>query len=963
MVVLLIGFFLFAGLYTDALWYTQLGFQNVLYTEWLTIASLFVVGFVAMAVPVAVTIQLAYRLRPVYAKLTAQLDRYQQVIEPLRRVVMIGLPALIGVFAGVSAAARWQSILLLLHGGTVGTKDPQFKMDIGFYLFALPALHGIVGFASAVLVICGLAAIATSYLYGAIRVAGREVRVSRPARVQIAVTVAVFLVLQAVSLYLDQFTTLYSESTVPNVTGGVFADVNAVIPGRVILAVIALLVALLFVVTAAIGRWRLPLIGSAILVVASIVVGSILPWAMYNLYVKPSEASLERPFIDRAIRATRAAYGVSGVQTKPYDAKTTAEAGALRQDASTTANIRIIDPSVVPQAFTQFQGFKQYYKFAPQTQSLDVDRYTIKGTTQDAVVGVRELYQAGLTSPTAFNNTFVYTHGYGLVAAYGNQRQDDGAPSFFESNIPTSGDLQIKQPRIYFGENSPRFSIVGAPSGAKPIELDYATGSGAGGTQVNNTYDGDGGPSVGNFFNRLVYSIKFSSDQILLSTTGVNSRSQILYDRNPITRVQKVAPYLTTDQDPYPSVVDGRIVWIVDGFTTSTTYPYSSLQSLSGALANSNSAVAPYATDQINYIRNSVKATVDAYSGKVTLYAWDTQDPLLRAWTRVFPASVRPLSDMTGELMSHVRYPEDLFRVQRAILGRYHVQDAASWYTSDDQWQPPQDPTPSGGSGDGAAADAGSTTATEGDRYQPPYYLTMRLPDQDAPSFSLYSTYIPAQNAQGSAQSGRLTGYLAVDSNAGSTSGVKRAGYGELRLLELPSDRVVQGPSQVQTQITSDAVAAPQINLLNRGNTTVEYGNLLTIPIGGGLLYVEPVYVRSNAGSPYPLLRKVLTAFGDKVAFEDTLSQSLDALFGGDSGTTTPDSGAGQPSNGGTGGGSGGSGGAKATISPALRTALNDAQAALRKRQQAYADNNLVAAAQADQELQDALERAAKAAG
>ncbi len=953
--VLLIAFFLFAGLYADALWYTQLGFQNVLFTEWLTIAALFAVGFLGMAVPVAVTIQLAYRLRPVYAKLTAQLDRYQQVIEPLRRVVMIGLPALVGVFAGVSAAARWQSILLLLHGGTVGTKDPQFGMDVGFYLFALPALHGIVGFASAVLVICTIAAIATAYLYGAIRVAGREVRVSRAARVQIAVTVAVFLLLQAVSLYLDQFTTLYSESTVPNVTGGVYADVNAVIPGRLILAVIALLVAVLFVVTAAIGRWRLPLVGSAILVVASIVVGSILPWGMYNLYVKPSEATLERPFIGRAIKATRTAYGLGDIEQSGYDARTTAEPGALRQDAQTTANIRIIDPAIVSPTFGQIQQFKQYYKFPAD---LDVDRYAIDGRTQDAVVGVRELNQGGLPNPTAYNNTFVYTHGYGLVAAYGNQRSTDGAPQFFASNIPTTGKLAIKEPRVYFGETSPRFSIVGAPASTKPIELDYATGGENGGAQKNTTYDGDGGPSVGNFFNRLVYAIKFSSDQILLSTTAVNDRSQILYDRNPVVRVQKVAPYLTLDHDPYPTVVGGRIVWVVDGFTTSNTYPYSSQQSLAGALANSNSAVAPYATDQINYIRNSVKATVDAYSGQVKLYAWEPNDPLLKAWTRVFPASLRPISEMSGELMSHVRYPEDLFRVQRAILGQYHVTNAQSWYTSDDQWQSPFEGDASS-TNDGGVAD---TTDMGGDRFQPPYYLTMRLPGQDAPTFSLYSTYIPRQNVSGADARGNLTGYLAADSNAGSTAGQKRAGYGQLRLLELPRNTTVQGPTQVQAQFNSDPTVLNQLNLLNRGTSNVRPGNLLTIPVGGGLLYVQPLYVRSNAGASYPLLRKVLTSFGntDRVGFEDTLDQSLDSLFGGDSGTTTPDSDAtpdGEPAT------DPSTGTSPTTISPALRSALNAATKALQDRQQAYADNDLVAAAEADKRLQDALTRADKAAG
>jgi uncharacterized membrane protein (UPF0182 family) len=954
-VVLLIGFFLFAGLYTDALWFGKLGFSSVLYTEWLTIATLFVVGFLGMAVPVVLTVQLAYRLRPVYAKLTAQLDRYQQVIEPLRRVVMVGVPVVVALFAGVSAAARWQPILLLLHGTTVGRKDPVFGLDVGFYLFTLPALHGIVGFASAVLVVCTLAALATTYLYGGIRIVGRDVRVSRAARVQVAVTVAVFLVLQAISLYLDQFTTLYDTSTGGRFTGAAYADVNAVIPGRLILAVCALLVAALFVVTAAIGRWRLPLIGTALLVVASIIVGSVFPWAMFNLQVKPNEGSFERPYIKNAISATREAYDVTGVQQIPYNARTTAQQGALRSDAQTTANIRIMDPSVLSPTFGQFQQFKQYYSFPTY---LDVDRYSIDGTSQDAVVAVRELNQAGLTNPSAFNNTFVYTHGYGLVAAYGNKRTEDGAPSFFESNIPTQGALEVTKPGIYFGEDSPTFSVVGAPKGTKPVELDYVSGNDADGTQHNTTYDatgaGEGGPSVGNLFNRLVYALKFSSDQILLSTDGVNSKSQILYDRNPISRVQKVAPYLTLDSDPYPTVVNGRVVWVVDGYTTSTSYPYSSSESLSQALSNTNTnSVATYATDQINYIRNSVKATVDAYSGKVTLYAWDNTDPVLKAWRSVFPSTVRPMSEIGGELMSHVRYPEDMFRVQRAILGRYHVTDATSWYRGDDQWRTPADPS--------------ASNDTDNTSQQPPYYLTMQLPGQDDPTFSLYSTYIPGSGT--SESRGILTGYLAVDADAGSTAGAKREDYGKLRLLVLPRDTVVNGPTQVQAQFQSDPTIKSQLNLLNiggSGGSSVVPGNLLTIPVGGGLLYVEPVYVKSTSGSSYPLLRKVLTSFGTKVAFEDTLDQSLNTLFGGDSGADTPDSSIG----GGTTtapdtdpGSTDGSTGAGTGDNAALQKALDAAKQALSDREEAYAKNDLVAAAQADKDLQDAIADAIAAEG
>ncbi|HET6826231.1 MAG TPA: UPF0182 family protein [Amnibacterium sp.] len=945
-VVLLIGFFLFAGLYADVLWYDQLGYLRVLLTEWLTISTLFVLGFLGMAVPVFVTIQLAYRLRPVYAKLTAQLDRYQQVIEPLRRLVMIGVPALIGLFAAVSIATRWQPVLLALHGGATGQTDPQFGIDTGFYLFQLPALHGLVGYISAVLVVCVLAAIATAYLYGAIRITGREVRVSRAARVQIAITFAVFLVVQAVSLYLDQFITLYDTSTGNLITGAAYADANAVIPGRLILAVIALLVAVLFVVTSFVGRWRLPLIGTGLLVLAAIIVGSIFPWAMWNLYVNPSEGSVEKPFIQRNIDATHAAYrvGPDDVQQIPYNATTTAQAGALKTDAETTANIRIIDPNVVSPAFGQFQKFKQYYQFA---DDLDVDRYTIRGKSQDAVVAVRELNQDGLGSNrTDFNDAFVYTHGYGFVAAYGNQRSSDGTPVFFESNIPETGALDIAQPRIYFGESSPTYSIVGAPKGTKPIELDYATGNGASSGQQSTTFSASGGPSLGSFFNRLIYALKFQSDQILLSS-AVNPKSQILYDRDPATRVEKAAPYLTLDRDPYPAVVQGHVVWIIDGYTTSSSYPYSQQQSLAAALSNSTDSETPYATDQINYIRNSVKATVDAYSGKVTLYAWDANDPVLKAWQQVFPATLEPMSDMSGDLMAHVRYPEDLFQVQRYILGRYHVSSPTSWYQTENSWRPPSEPTQQSSS-----------------VLQPPYYLTLQMPGQTAPTFTLYSTYIPNQTSGTS--SSNMTGYLAVDADAGTAGGTKRADYGKLRLLTLPSNTSVLGPGQEQTLF--NAAAQTYISLLERGSTKVTRGNLLTLPVGGGLLYVQPVYVASNSETSYPVLQKVLAGFGNKVAFENTLDDALNSLFGGNSGANAGDSGvatggSGSTGGGSTGGGSTGGGSGTTTDNKALQQALADAQQALKDRQAAYAKNDLVAAAQADARLQAAIQRAIAAGG
>jgi uncharacterized membrane protein (UPF0182 family) len=923
--VLVIAFFVFSGFYSDVLWFDQLGFLGVLTTRWASQAVMFGIGFVAMALIVWLSIALAFRARPVYAKLNSQLDRYQQVIEPLRKVAMIGIPLVLGLFMGVSTATRWETVQQYLYRTPFGEVDAQFGLDIAFYVYELPLYRGIVAYASAVVLIAGLAALATSYIYGGIQVTGREVRITRRARIQLAITAAIYIALQGVSIWLDQYATLTDQKDI--ITGASYADVNATIPGRAILAGIAALVAVLCIVTAIIGRWRLPLIGTALLIVSGLVVGSIYPAIVDRLQVQPSAGQLEAPYIERNIDATRDAYGLSDVDVQSYDAQAVAEPGALREDAETTANIRILDPARVSPTFAQLERVRQYYQFASH---LDVDRYTIDGSTQDTVIAVRELNQDA--ADTWYNNALVYTHGYGVVAAYGNQRDAQGQPQFLESGIPTSGELGEYEPRVYFGENSPAYSIVGGPEGADDdIEIDYPSGSSE--SNAYTTFTGDGGPQLGGLFTRLVYAIKFGAEEIILSEQ-VNDSSQILYDRNPIDRVQNVAPYLTLDSDVYPAVVDGRIVWIVDGYTTTASYPYSRIQSLSGAIVDSNTPAQPYAIDDINYIRNSVKATVDAYDGTVTLYAWDEEDPILKTWEAIYPGTITPKSEMSDELLAHVRYPSDLFKVQRSILSTYHVTNPIEFYSRTDAWTTPDDPT----------------EPTE--VAQPPYYLTMQLPGSDAPAFTLYSTYIP--RTSGDSQN-ILTGYLAVNSDAGED-------YGKLTLLTLPKDDTVPAPGQVQNQFTSDTVVANELNLLERGGATeVIRGNLLTLPVGGGLLYVQPVYVQSTGTTSYPLLRKVLVAFGDEIAFEDTLDAALDAIFGGDSGADAGDGDVPtdptdptEPTE------------PTEPTDPGdlteLQQALADYQTALAAREAAYARNDLVAAAEADEAMQEAIERAIAAA-
>lgn len=936
--VLLVGFFLFAGVYADILWFRQLGFFDVLATEWIARIALFLIGFVAMALPVWASIFIAYRTRPVYAKLNSQLDRYQEVFEPLRRLAMYGVPVVLGVFAGVSTASRWDAALAWLNRTPFGTTDPQFGLDVGFYVFELPFYRSIVGFASAVVLLSGLLVIATNYLYGAIRVSGREVVISKSARVQIAITAGLYLLLQGVSIWLDQYATVTEQGTL--FTGASYTDVNAVIPGQWILAAIAIGVAILFFVTAIMGRWRLPLVGTVLLLVSSLIIGSIYPWVVQRFQVEPNARTAEAPYLQRNIDLTRDAYGVDTVEEIPYAAKTDAEPGALRADAETTASIRLMDPQQISQAFGQLEQFRQYYQFP---QSLDVDRYEIDGKSQDAIVAVRDLNLEGLSDAATWYNThIVYTHGYGLVAAAGNQRSSDGQPVFIQSGIPQTGSLGEFEPRVYFGEHSPNYSIVGAPEGSKAVELDYPSGT-EGSERTETTFTGDGGPKLDNAFTKLIYALKFQSEQIFLSD-AVNEESQILYDRDPIDRVKKVAPYLELDSDTYPSVVDGRLVWIVDGYTMTDQYPYSNKVSLSEAIADSEGAAPSLAFDEINYIRNSVKATVDAYDGKVTLYAWDESDPILQTWQKVFPSTLEPISKMSGDLMSHVRYPSDLFKVQRAVLGRYHVTDADPFYSREDAWTTPKEPTAS----------------AQSNALQPPYYLTMQMPGQDSPAYSLYSTFIP--DARGENSRNVLRGYLAVDSDAGSSDGERSEGYGKLRLLTLPEDDNVPGPGQVQAKFNSDPTVSQSLNLLKQGQSDVINGNLLTVPVGGGLLYVQPVYVKSTGGTSYPLLQKVLVAFGDQIAFQDTLDQALNVLFGGDSGASAGDEQV-EPGTGQEGGNpeepstDPGDGTTPTAPSSEMQSLLNQAKQAISDKQAALASGDWTAYGAADAKLADLVSK------
>ena len=937
---LLVAFSMLTGFYTDLLWYRSVGYSSV-FTKTLGVrAVLFLAGGLLFAAAVAVNLVVAYRARPIYQAILpgqAELDRYRMALDPFRRLVVMVVVTLLGLIAGSSAASQWRTFMQWRHGESFGQKDAQFGKDISFFAFDLPWYQFLLGFALSVVVVSLIAAAVTHYLYGGLRLQPLlGERATPAARVHLSVLVGLFVLLRAVGYWLDRYGLAVGEHRInkTNFTGLTYTDVNAVLQGKTILAIISVLCAALFFANIARRTWLLPGIGVGLLLLSAVLVGGIYPALVQRFQVVPNEADREAPYIRRNIEATRLAYGINDIKTQRYATSTVgsqedqnaAQAGGasgdLRREAETTAQIRLLDPQLVSPTFRNLQQFRPYYDFV---DLLDVDRYMINGERRDTVGAVRELNLEGVPSEQRnwINDHTVYTHGFGFVAGLGGNTQE-GEPVFVSSDIPPEGQIEVDEPRVYFGEESPVYSIVG---GAEARELDFPDDDAPSGIR-RNSYDGEGGVAIDSLFRRLLFATKYQEANLLLSDR-ITDGSKILFDREPKDRISKVAPWLTLDRDPYPAVIDGRILWIVDGYTTSNGYPYSTRSTLDEATADSQTGanaglIAP--VERVNYIRNSVKATVDAYDGTVRLYAWDENDPVLKTWQKTFPGTVQPRSAISDSLMEHLRYPEDLFKVQRTLLAHYHVSSPKTFYSGADFWRIPDDPT------------------APGDDPQPPYYMTLQMPGQEKSSFSITSTYVPTGNRENAAA------FVAVNADPVDED------YGTFRVLQLPRSSQVNGPSQVQNQLESDDQVADQINILKRG-TNVSYGNLLTIPVGDGLLYVEPVYVQADNALSFPLLRKVLVSYGDNVAFEDSLGEALDQLFGEGSPDAPPD----QPSSPTDPGAPGGEPPATGDQNAALAEALADAEAAIADAEKALAAQDFAAYGEAQQRLREAIERAVAA--
>ncbi len=865
-VILVLGFFAlttFSAFWTDRAWYRGIGFGGVFSTLIWTRVGLFAAFGVLMAAFAGVNIYLAHRFRPLYRVSSpeqAGLDRYREVVDPIRTWLAVGAAGLLGLFAGTSASGQWRNYLLWRNGVPFGETDPYFDRDKGFYIFDLPWMHYLVDSAMAFTVVAALMAAIVHYLYGGIQLQTKADRLSGAAQVQLSVLLGIFVLAKGADYWLDRFDLVNNSGGL--ITGMTYTGENAVLPAKGILMGISLICALLFFLNIWRRTWLLPSVGLALLALSAILLGMIWPGIVQQFSVNPSEPDKEDPYLKANIAATRAAYDLEDIGVEPFTSAASAALGELTDLSSETSSVPLVDPLVVNRTFEQVQQVRAYYSVAPV---LDVDRYEIEGTDRALVLGVRELDQDGINdSDQNWNNLHtVYTHGSGMIAAYANQRgaDDDGESTEIQwaegQQVGQDALAQLDpdgyEDRVYFGEMSPDYSVVGKTSDdAADVELDLGSTTGDEEGQTT-TYDGSGGVPVGNVFEKLMFAVRFGEPNFLLSGR-VHENSQVLYNRNPGERVERVAPWLTVDKDPYPAVVDGKIVWILDGYTTTDRYPQSESESIDTMTDDSltqDTVFGTLPTDEINYMRNAVKATVDAYDGTVTLYAWDETDPILQAWRSAFPGTVEDRDAISDELLEHLRYPEDLFKVQRYQFARYHVTDSRDFYQSNDRWEVPEDPYKAGS-------------------YQPPYRLFVDDPtDESGQAWSMTSVYTPFDKDN-------LASFVSVNSDATSDE------YGTIRALQLPNEQV-DGPGLVATEMASSDNVRRELQAFNLGETRPTFGNLLTLPVGDGLMYVQPVYaVRQLSDSSYPILQFVIVSYGDRVGIGNSLFEALADVLGVD---------------------------------------------------------------------------------
>jgi len=928
-----------AGFYTDFLWFDELNltsvWRSVLGVK-LALGALFTVLFFALLwANLAIADLIAPTFRPVGPE-EQLIERYHEVVGPRAGLVRLAVAAMFALIAGPGASGQWTAWTLFRNHVPFESRDALFQKDLGFYVFQLPFAKFVVDWLFASLVIVAIITAVAHYLNGGIRFQTPMQKVTPQVKAHLSVLMAVLALLKAVDYYLQKYELLYSTRGV--VQGAGYTDVKAQLPAMQLLLGISLIAAALLVYNIFRRGWVLPVIAVGLWAMLSVVVGAAIPAVVQRFRVQPTESTKEQPYIDRNIKATKAAFGLRDVQMIDFAADNNVTSADLAENSTTIENVRLWDPApeVLGETYNRLQQIRNFYQF----NDVDVDRYVVDGEVRQELISARELNIDGIPSASWVNQHLVYTHGYGAVLTPSSAVEPDGKPALQLKDLPPVGTPAIGQPAIYYGQVMSGYAIVNT----KQQEIDYTE---ANGTNHTTVYTGSGGVKIDSFMRRAALALRFGDLNPMISSF-VTSDSRAIYVRDIDERVRKAAPFLRFDTDPYPIIYKDRIQWIYDAYTTTSRYPYSQAADPSRLRTSSD------LNANFNYIRNSVKVVIDSYTGKMTFFIVDQADPIIKAWKKAFPKLLTDGTNIDDELKRHFRYPEDMFRVQTNMFGRYHIGTASEFYNNTDAWDIAQKP----GAVSNVAAVGAPVTNAAGQPVQAredrmaPYYLLMRLPDQQDEDFVILQPFVP-RSRDDSVKN--LSAFMVAKMDP--------ENYGQLSAYVMPRGRTVDGPALVNARINQEPAVSQEITLLDTSGSKVRLGNLLVIPIEQSLLYIRPLYVEAT-GTPLPQLKKVIVVFGDRVVMRDSFREAMTVMFPGSSPATLEQQGGGQtanPSAGQTAPAPGGTG-----TAPPVATSVADLLAQASARFQAADDalraGDLAAYQRATNEGRDLVRRATDAA-
>ena len=864
LIVLLVSLRWLVGLWTDSLWFSSVDLHNVFSTLLAIKIGLFgVFGAIFFAV-LWVNLVVCDRIAGHDIVLTQEdelVRRYQQYVRPYAGRIYVVLALVLALVGASGTVGQWNNWILFRHGGNFNVTDPLFHKDIGFYVFDLPFLTFVVNWTLAILIVTLAVSLVFHYFNGGIQPQRGLPRVRPPVKVHISVLLALIALDKAAGYVLQRWSLVNAQDGY--VDGAGYTDVHARLPAETLLIYVSIFAALILLFNIRRRGWTLPVLALGIWAFVALVVGIIYPALLQTLKVTPAQSSLEAPYIQDNIAATRDAYGLNDVHVHSFPAQTSITPAQAASAQPTIDNIRQWDPdpTISLQTFQRLQGIKSYYLFP----SVSVDRYTLNGVLTPVLIGVRDISADNVPSPSWVNTHLQYTHGNGVAASLANQTNNSN-PVFAVSQVPptsSNGMPEVTQPNIYFGVNESGYVVANS----KQLEVDYQLPNG---TNVENHYSGTGGVQLSSLLRRAAFALRLGDFNLLISSQ-ITSQSRLMFVRDPVAMAQKAAPFLTFDHDPYAVINRGHIDWVVDGYTTSAGYAYSQNANTQQVAVGSN------LPGSYNYVRNSVKVIVDAYSGQMTFYTADPNDPILQAYEATFPKMFVPLSTMSSQLRAHLRFPPDIFSIQSAIYGRYHLTNPQAFYSASNAWQL----SPTAGAGPKSQALLAQNTynsqgqlISSNPARMAPQYQTYALPgaaSQSDQTFTASNGFVPASQSSlsGSNQNFNLTAWMVAQSD--------QAHYGQLDLYQVPQGTL--GPANADAEISAEPTVSSAISLLDQNGSEVLLGETLMVPIADSMVYLRPLYVSPTTNSQ-PQLKDVVAVLGKTVKIDKSLSAVLGDLFG-----------------------------------------------------------------------------------